>query len=768
MVGDETNKKGYKGGLVLEPEVGMYDDYVVLVDFNSLYPSIIRNFNICFTTIQRNFLEYDGGFIKKKIENENELKEENEQEETTNINDLENEEVDYLGRIKNTRIEKVGEEYKEIRNTETPILVRIVALLIEKRKQVKNILKDKGLSNAQKKKYDIMQTAYKLTANSIYGCLGFPSSRFYSRMIADTVTGLGRQLLIKTKEMVEEKGYKVIYGDTDSIMINTESKTIQEAIREATQIKEIINKNFRKKKAAGAEEDLEDTKASDKYNQKYNQNAIIEEEVSNKTKTKIVKKNEGILQVGIDGVYKKLLLIKKKKYAGLLVKNWLEISQRKENEEKTKLEIKGLEIVRRDCPNICKEISQKAIELILYKENYLELLEDHLLSYKNALDLFDSQFNQKADEKLNDSRKIAIVYKLPSKNTDALLQSNGNSQSILPKSEIRINLNSFVIKKMLNKSLRQYSDLNNHPHAIVAKYLIEEENKTEEELIGRFIPFVISQSDNNNDSIGKKAKHLSQLKKKNLNIDIEWYKVNQIKAVLSRSIGVVHNIDDDFLNKMLGLKSDIKYDNEDESGNYEINSLMYKIGSLPNYYRKMIKKFGLDNSKLNEIFAAICPNDKCLGCSFFLNQCPKGSDPFTKEELKLRAEMTLFNLKKVYSKCLKFGTSSSSLHELNPIVPSNIPLNISEKYKGLDAYYQKIHVCFYVYFLLYKLGLISVSKTIEGAAINEKKMGVVDLLQYENELRNGSFEYLLNSVNSNLNQFRTNQLSKLIDISLIV
>uniref|UniRef100_A0AC35TZ82 DNA polymerase n=1 Tax=Rhabditophanes sp. KR3021 TaxID=114890 RepID=A0AC35TZ82_9BILA len=295
--GETTEKKGsFTGGLVLEPKKGLYDQFILLLDFNSLYPSIIQEYNICFTTIP-NCKDEPG--------------------DETNLPALPTDAV------------ANGILPEEIRN------------LVNKRKEVKLKMKNYKNSEEVKKQLDIQQMGLKLTANSMYGCLGFYGSRFFAKSLAALVTFKGREILKATKELVEHKGHEVIYGDTDSIMVNSRSTSLVEAKKIAGDIIKIVNQNYKS------------------------------------------------LEIDLDGVYKRLLLLKKKKYAGLSVNP--------SNENDVKEELKGLDIVRRDWSLIAKETGKSIVGLILSdaeRQVTIDKIHETLAELKNKMEANSLQIHQ--------------------------------------------------------------------------------------------------------------------------------------------------------------------------------------------------------------------------------------------------------------------------------------------------------------------------------------------------------------------------------------
>src|SRR5690606_8902770 len=63
--------------------------------------------------------------------------------------------------------------------------------------------------------------AIKILMNSFYGVLGTPACRFSNPALANAITGMGRELLLWSKQWFESAGFEVLYGDTDSLFVRS-------------------------------------------------------------------------------------------------------------------------------------------------------------------------------------------------------------------------------------------------------------------------------------------------------------------------------------------------------------------------------------------------------------------------------------------------------------------------------------------------------------------------------------------------------------------
>ena len=86
----------------------------------------------------------------------------------------------------------------ELPDPATPmgILPSEIRVLVDRRRQVKQLMKGAQSNPDLYMQYDIRQKALKLTANSMYGCLGFANSRFYAKPLAALITGKGREVRV--------------------------------------------------------------------------------------------------------------------------------------------------------------------------------------------------------------------------------------------------------------------------------------------------------------------------------------------------------------------------------------------------------------------------------------------------------------------------------------------------------------------------------------------------------------------------------------------
>jgi len=262
---ERRNRGKVKGAFVFEPIPGLYEN-LVFFDFTSMHTSIIISFNISKTTLlekkEKNSYESPDGFYFSK---------------------------------------KLG------------FFPELLKDIFEKRKKFKQEYKKESNKITKAR-----SNAFKVLSASVHGYIGFFGARYYSVESSSAILSFVRKFNKETIEKIKNKGYKVIYGDTDSIAFLMDGKSKSE-------IKELLKK--------------------------------LNSELP------------GIMELELEGFFKRGLWVTKrtgiigakKKYALL--------------GEDNKLKIRGFETVRRDWCKLARNVQNKIIRQILQDGNEKKSLE---------------------------------------------------------------------------------------------------------------------------------------------------------------------------------------------------------------------------------------------------------------------------------------------------------------------------------------------------------------------------------------------------------
>ncbi|CAK4670004.1 unnamed protein product, partial [Aphanomyces euteiches] len=209
--------------LVMEPLSAFYGDPVVVLDFQSLYPSMMIAYNICYSTCF--------GRLKNGMDDEFEKA----------FGVVSNHVVDASGLIqsgKDTIITPNGALFcpKQQREGVIPL---VLSEILSTRIMIKQAMKQ-TTNRRLSRVLDARQLALKMIANVTYG---YTSASFSGRMpnsyVADSIVHCGRTTLeaaIRIVESHETWHAKVVYGDTDSLFVQLKGRTLEQALRIGNEI----------------------------------------------------------------------------------------------------------------------------------------------------------------------------------------------------------------------------------------------------------------------------------------------------------------------------------------------------------------------------------------------------------------------------------------------------------------------------------------------------------------------------------------------------
>ena len=268
-----------KGGFVLNPKVGIHPN-VLVMDFKSLYPTVIQTFLI--------------------------------------------DPLSRLQRDVNPLTTPVGLKFSRTNH----ILPGKIAELLERR------------SEAKKSKNTNLSQAVKILMNSFYGVMGSSGCRFYQEDLPDGITGSGQWILKTVIEYLEQRGFAVLYGDTDSLFVQL--PTIEDYDGQAKKLVEEVNAFL-----------------TDKLKKDFDVDSKLEIQYDKFFQTLILTSARG----NEEGA--------KKRYAGLAIKN---VDGKKVEE----MVLTGMEYVRSDWSLLARTFQYELIRRVFHGEDIQEYIDETL------------------------------------------------------------------------------------------------------------------------------------------------------------------------------------------------------------------------------------------------------------------------------------------------------------------------------------------------------------------------------------------------------
>lgn len=211
------------------------------------------------------------------------------------------------------------------------IISGIIDDLLEERQAKKDLRDEHAPDTPEYKKYDRQQGAVKVIMNTLYGVMGWDRFRLYDRDVGAAVTSVGRECIKFTESIVSDMGYEVIYGDTDSVMVELGSDiSPPEAIDIGHKLEYEINNRY-------------DHFADNELNV-----------------------DEHFFEIEFEKLYRRFIQAgKKKRYAGHVI--W------KDGKQVDSMGITGFEFRRSDYSVVAKDLQKRVLDKIVRGGSFTEI-----------------------------------------------------------------------------------------------------------------------------------------------------------------------------------------------------------------------------------------------------------------------------------------------------------------------------------------------------------------------------------------------------------